>query len=218
MFKVSELLGKPLLSLSEGRMLGTINNVYFDEKFSKATYVSLFTDEEDDLFFPFAKLSVIEGDAAVTLSSEELTSEICDLPCPINRYAFDQNGNSLGIIKDVIIQNAKVISLEADVSLLPTRILSADKLLVFNTGNKQIKLHSKKLPDITNEQQKPEITLPIKTANFPSYDFLLGKKLQRTISTPSGRIIASQGQNVTSDVIKDAKREGKLVMLALNSL
>ncbi|MBR2967809.1 MAG: hypothetical protein IKC35_03410 [Clostridia bacterium] len=218
MYKVSELLGKPLLSLSEARMLGTINNVYFDEKFCKATYVSIFTDEEDGLFFPIAKLLDVTGDAVVTLNSEGLVREICDLPCPINRYAFDQIGNSLGIIKDVIIQNAKVVSLEADVSLLPIRILSANELIVFNTSNKQIKLRSKKDTSEPTEQPKNKIELPINTAICPSYDFLLGKKLQRTISTPSGRIIATQGQNVTSDVINEAKREGKLVMLALNAL
>ncbi|MCH5164236.1 MAG: PRC-barrel domain-containing protein [Clostridiales bacterium] len=218
MYKVSDLLGKPLLSLSEAQLLGTIGNIYFDDKMTKGTFIMLYTDEEELRFLPLNKLINIENDAAVVKNCEDLSEHAEGLKNPINSHAFNQDGKALGTIKDIVMDGTKVVSFTLENSSISSgNLVSAGKLLIFNDSGKPVKLKP------TQKKEKPlpakkEVEFPVKTAFAPSYDFLLGKKLQRTILSVDGKIIAREGENVTGDIIEDAKREGKLVILALNSL
>lgn len=221
MYKVSDLLGKPLLGLSEARLLGTIGNIYFDDKMTRGTYIMLYTQEDEVCFMPLNKLVNIDNDAAVVKSADELTLQADGVANPINSFAFNQDGKLLGKIKDIVMDKCKVISfLMQDDSTLPSdNLVSAGSLLIFNDSGKPVKL--KQLPKKEKSKKAPEkkeVEFPVKTAFAPSYDFLLGKKLQRTILSSDGKIIAREGENVTDNIISNAKKEGKLVILALNSL
>ena len=221
MYKVSELLGKPLLSLSEAEFLGTIGNIYFDDKMTKGTFLMLYTLEEDVRFLPITKLINIDNDAAVVKNSEGITLEENGIVNPINSHAFNQDGKSLGIIKDVIMDGIKVVSfIIGEEAVTASNLISAGSLLIFNDSGKPIKLKPTPKREKIKEETplKREIQFPVKTAFAPSYDFLLGKKLQRTIVAMDGKVIAREGENVTGEIIRDAKKEGKLVILALNAL
>ena len=41
------LVGKPVVSIFDGKMIGIINNVLFDGKFSKIEWIQLFDDNDD---------------------------------------------------------------------------------------------------------------------------------------------------------------------------
>lgn len=220
MYKVSELLGKPLLSLSEAEFLGTIGNIYFDDKMSKGTFLMLYTADEEICFLPITKLINIDNDAAVVRNAEGLSEEATGIINPINSHAFNQDGKSMGIIKDVILDGVKVVSfIIGEETVNAVNLISAGSLLIFNDSGKPIKLKpATKREKIKEESVKKEVEFPVKTAFAPSYDFLIGKKLQRTILAMDGKVIAKEGENVTVDIIRDAKKEGKLVILALNAL
>lgn len=214
MYRVSDLLGKPLLDISEAKFLGTICNIRFDDKMSKGLFVKLYTDDEETKYFPLNKLVNITGDAATVKSDEGLCDEAEGTTCPINSYAFDQDGKLLGKVTDIIMDGAKLTAfLLGESSINANKLLAAGNVLVFNNSGKVIKLKQAKKP-----LPPPKPVLPIKTAFAPSYDFLLGKKLQRTIMAVDGKVIAKEGENITGDIISEAKREGKLVILALNAL
>ncbi len=217
MYKVSDLLGKPLLALSEAQILGTIANICFDDKMNKGTFVMFYTDEEEPRYLPLSKLLNFESDAAVVKCADGIVQSVDGLLNPINSYAFSQNGKSLGIVNDIVMDGTKVDSFIVDGRTLSSSdLISAGKLLVFCDGEKPIKLKS---PTKKAEAEpKKEIRTPRKAGFAPSYDFLLGKKLQRTILSVDGKIIAREGDNVTGSIIENAKREGKLVILALNAL
>lgn len=217
MYKVSDLLGKPLLSLCEAKFLGTIANIYFDAKMSKGTFLKLYTLEDEIAFLPLIKLMNIQNDAAVVKNEDGITENGEGLVNPINSLAFNQDGKSLGVVNDIIMDGSKVMAFVIDGKETgAVNLISAGNLLVFNDTGKPVKLK----PTVRREQEKTkkEIEFPAKTAYAPSYDFLLGKKLQRTIVAMDGKVIAREGENVTGDIIRDAKKEGKLVILALNSL
>ncbi len=217
MYKVSDLLGKPLLALSEAQILGTIANICFDDKMNKGTFVMFYTGEEEPRYLPLSKLLNFESDAAVVKCADGIVQSVDGLLNPINSYAFSQNGKSLGIVNDIVMDGTKVDAFIVDGRTLSSSdLISAGKLLVFCDGEKPIKL---KLPTKKAEAEpKKEIRTPRKVGFAPSYDFLLGKKLQRTILSVDGKIIAREGDNVTGSIIENAKREGKLVILALNAL
>lgn len=225
MYNVSELLGKPLLSISDALLLGTISNIYFDPKLQRGTLVMLYTADDERQFFPLGKISTTAGDAATTLVSDELTAEASGVPSPINSYAFDCEGKCLGIIRDIIMDGCKVVSFIAgEHTLYADKLISIGSVLIFNTGDKPVRLKakregSKQKPPSAEEirEESKDVALP-QHVGAPSYEFLLGKKLQRTIVGSQGNVIASEGENVTDELIDKAKKEGKLVILALNAL
>ncbi len=219
MYKVSDLLGKPLLSLCEAKFLGTICDIYFDDKMQKGNFLKLFDDEDEECFLPIGKLLGINNDAAVVRNAEGVVSEIEGLKNPINSFAFNQDGKSLGQIKDVIMDGSKVCSfLIGESTVGSANLISAGTLLVFNDSGKSLKLKTQKKEKQNPPPTKKEVVFPAKTAFAPSYDFLLGKKLQRTIAAGNGKVIAREGENITGAIIENAKKEGKLVILALNAL
>lgn len=219
MYKVSDLLGKPLLALSEAQILGTIANIFFDDKMYKGTFVLFYTDDEDPRYLPLSKISNFDSDAAVVKFAEGISECAEGLPNPINSFAFGQNGKSLGVIKDIIMDGTKVDSFIIGARSYPVSdLVSAGKLLIFCDGEKPIKLRPMSSKKADSEQPKQEIRTPKLSGFAPSYDFLLGKKLQRNILSLDGKIIAREGDNVTGSMIEAAKREGKLVILALNAL
>lgn len=219
MYKVSDLLGKPLLALSEAQILGTIANIFFDDKMSKGTFVLFYNDDEEPRYLPLAKITNFDSDAAVVKFAEGISESAEGLPNPINGFAFGQTGKSLGVIKDIVMDGTKVDSfIIGDRSYPVSDLVSAGNLLIFCDGEKPIKLRPISSKKADAEQPKQEIRTPKHSGFAPSYDFLLGKKLQRNILSVDGKIIAHEGDNVTGSIIEDAKREGKLVILALNAL
>ncbi|MBR2970274.1 MAG: hypothetical protein IKC48_00540 [Clostridia bacterium] len=225
MYNVSDLLGKPLLSISDALLLGTISNIYFDPKLQRGTFVMLYTAEDERRFFPLSKISATSGDAATTLVADELTVEGSGVPSPINCYAFDHSGSCLGIIKDVVMDGCKVVSFIAgEHTLCADKLISIGSVLVFNSGDKPVRLKPKKESTKQkqpiaeeNREENKDIPLP-QRVGAPSYEFLLGKKLQRTIVGSQGNVIGAKGEDVTDELIDKAKKEGKLVILALNAL
>ncbi len=217
MYKVSDLLGKPLLSIGDAKIVGTISNMLFDEKLQKATFITLFDADDEIIYLPVNKLLNVDGDVAVTFCASETVSEAYGF-CPVNRAAFSENGKSLGTIKDVIMDGTKVVSLQADVSLLPLNVLNCSEVIIFNTGDKQIRIKKPKKDVKQTPYKNAKIELPSKNVFTASYDFLIGKKLQRSVAAANGKIIAKEGESITNELISTAKREGKLVVLALNAL
>lgn len=209
MYNVSDLLGKPLIDLASAGLIGTIANIYFDDKCQKGIFLKLFTEDEETIFFPLAKVN-INGDAAITVGGEPLETA-SGLKCPINSYAFNQDGKLLGKVTDVVMDGVKTQSVILNNTVIEAnKLLSAGSVLIVNDSGKPVRF---------KQTKRTPAQKPIPQKRFaPSYDFLLGKKLQRTITASDGKIIARAGEKITGDTISLAKTEGKLVILALNSL
>ncbi len=209
MYNVSDILGKPLIDLASARVIGTIANIYFDDKCLRGLFLKLYTEEEETVFYPLAKVNV-DGDAAITISGDPLDTAK-GLKSPINSYVFNQYGKLLGKVNDIVMDGVKTVSVVLESGAIETtKLLSAGNVLIVNDSGKPIRLkQTKRTPSVR----------PVPTKKFaPSYDFLLGKKLQRTITASDGKVIARAGEKITDNTINIAKTEGKLVILALNSL
>ncbi len=218
MYKVSELLGKPLLSLSEAKILGTVANILFDEKMLKGVWVVLYDNDDETRYLPLMKLVNFESDAVVVKNADGLEIEPkIGLENPINSPVFNQDGKLLGGLRDIVMEGIKVTAFVLDdITVSSDKLLSAGSVLVFNDSGRSIKLTrpQKSAP----EKEEKDEALTKKAAFAPSYDFLLGKKTQRNIFASDGKLIVHEGESITYSIIDTAKREGKLVILALNAL
>lgn len=209
MYNVSDIIGKPLIDLASARLYGTVADIYFDDKCLKGTFLKLFTEDDEIKFFPMSKIS-FGADALITMGGEPLDT-VTALKCPINCPVFNQDGKLLGKVTDLTLDGVKTVSvLLGETTMEIGKLLSAGNVLIFNDSGKPVRARATK-------RAPAKKALPQRRF-APSYDFLLGKRLQRTITASDGKIIAHAGERITGDTIDLAKTEGKLVILALNSL
>lgn len=239
MIKISDLLGKPLISLFDAKAVGFISNVWFDSKLVAAKTAEITSDDDEFPERSYTQIRYMEcdGDAAVIKSLAGVTSlnsSVATVSSPINRRAFNQNGKDLGTVRDVILENnrtQKIICEKAEFT--PKELLSlGDNLCIFNDTGKPIKLARPKVPRPTPKAAETEVNIfsAVQTPRMPQsvtvtktpgvpvkdYSFLMGKPV-RTPVLSGGKILIPAGKIVDEQTIELARRENKLVQLALRA-
>lgn len=275
--KVSDLLGKTLISLVDAKTVGVISNLWFDDKLLRVKTVEVLSDEDElpeRSFVRFAYLD-IGGDAAVikTLSQVE-SRNLSTAPtrCPINCDCYDRLGTSLGRVRDIVLEDDLVTQFYCEkATLTPSRLLSiGGDICVFNDSDEPYKLPKPRrkvfpapkashadiavdlhdgavaqqvgteqtpLPSGVGEglslrgfSREPQDNSTVATPTSPQsvtvtrtpgepvkdYGFLLGKPVRSGIMSDGGTLIPA-GTVVTEEVIELARKNGKLVQLALRA-
>lgn len=114
--------------------------------------------------------------------------------------------------------------------IVKTKITAPDDRTVKLALNKAEKPDEKKSEALTEDKinlqpsveipSKPDFTTVIhspQSAPVTKYEFLLGKRADKDIFTNNGELIVGINEIITSDVIRFAKGEGKLIQLAMHS-
>jgi sporulation protein YlmC with PRC-barrel domain len=145
MYKLSELIGKQAITLLDANVQGTIVNAYFDKTLTKCRYVVLLEEDADNRYYVELKnLSAFSGDAAVVRCIDDIKTQPLGnfVFAPINLPTFNQDGKSLGTVRDVNMEGAKVLSFVTEEGEIPvsTLLSHSEKMLVFNDTGKVIKL------------------------------------------------------------------------------
>lgn len=149
MKKISDILGKPVLSLYEGETEGIINNVIFDKNVKKLKWIILFEDgefQEEKIvnvnqIFSFGENAVIiKNKGCLNLKEEIITEE----NNPINNLVYTTTGCYLGKIKDVLLKNNKEVEfleLDSGIKLSTPQIASSSKnTLIIQEAEKRIRI------------------------------------------------------------------------------
>lgn len=266
MIKVSELTGKPVISLAEAKNLGYISGIWFDGKLTSAKTAEILSDSDDAPERRYVALkSLAVGDDAAVVRSAQLAKEsnmqTATAACPINSQCYNQDGKSLGYVCDVILSGDKVTEIICEkAGFAPSKLLAiGNALCVFNDTDKPIKLPSparRKKPKAAHnapnplhapnheppqnfaaparEQPAPPLA-PLAQSNVETpatpqsvtvtrtpgepvkdYGFLMGKPVHSDIIS-HGRVLIPAGSVVDENVIEYARRENKLVQLALQA-
>lgn len=142
MYKISELIGKQAITLLDAKHGGVILGVFFDKALSKCKGFMLLSNDDENIYYvDFKDFSSILSDAAVIRSDLNL-KESPDGPfaeSPINIPAFNQDGKALGIIRDINMNEADILSFVTDGGTeIPagTLLSRSETIVVFNdTGN-----------------------------------------------------------------------------------
>ena len=242
MYRVSELLSKPLITLSDAKFAGTVCNIFFDKNFRRGRYVELFSEDENAPEQRYVALDRLRlgADAAVVSHEGLIRSLIDDLrseaaPNPINRAAYNLDGKNLGRVTDVILDGVAVrqFEIEGKAYESDTLVSYSDKILIFNDTGKPFRPVRPRKPRIPEGAEQITVTATATTVELPEkltvtaaprtgersdYKFLLGKKTVKHILSHEGNVIVPEGSVVTAELIDRARAAGKLVQLALNSL
>lgn len=233
MYKISDIISMPVISIFESEYLGTIYNVLIDSRCKKVKYFCIL-NEEDNIprIIHIEHIYKIGSDVIFIKNKSELSLQInCDCEMedcanPINISAYNFDGKKLGTVSDSVF-NTKGKLEEFIINNKSYKITD-----IFNVGSSAIIVNNKKCdikkfkpsntisPTLIEEKvislnkptdQKEE---PLTNKIITDFRFLTGRRLNKDIVSLNGEIIARSGATITKELINKASSYGKLVEIA----
>lgn len=241
LIKVKELLGKPVISIYDGKIEGYVNNVAFDKKLNKLKGIQFFNDDTQEELFTFTTNIYKVGEDAITIknSADMLLANTLNIDNinPINFEVFSIYGKLISKLTDVEIDNfykVNSIVLQNNDILKPADILNlGNNVMLIKDTSKNIKLcnfkkQTKIIPNSKNnilveiQQDLPllnTVVNPIPTKlTTNNYSFLIGRKVDKNIYADNKELIIKKQSKITNTVIDIACKYGKLKDLTISSL
>ena len=232
MSKISDIISKQVVSLYEARLVGTIVNVNFDEKFSKLKNF-IVVDEEGDRELELSVKDVYSQKDSFVIKNEAKLKAVffeAETNNPINKICITIAGEVLGKISDVELcgEEVKEILLESGVKVTSEQVLACESVLIINRGENKVKRagfapRAKKVsPDnivvkIQEEENAFEEKIAPKPVQLVPPRFvaktLLGQISLKTIKGLNNEIIVKKGEQITNKVLERAKLHNVLNQL-----
>ena len=239
MEKISNLVGKPVVSIYEGNIEGYVKGVFVDRELSKITMLSIFDDESQiEKFVNLIDLVTLGDDAVMIKNNQNIllneTFAVEDAN-PIGFKVFDIEGKYFGKIADVEFDEnltLQSIVLQDKQILNKSNVLKVGKNLIIKSIENKVKISKfkpktrifdKKQKNVKVEiqedstQKKPTRAYPKKVLTR-GYEFLIGRKVGRNIYTENNQLIAKKQSKITSQTIDTASQNGKLKELTTYSV
>ena len=241
MKKSVDIIGLPVIDISEGNELGTITKIIINP--TEGTVAALVIDDGEwylgAKLLPFAAIAGL-GECAVTIISTSAILTIGKAPALeqllrtdvaiIGTKVLTKAGRMHGTVKEIVIDHTgKIIACEieevkGEISNIPVeRILTFGKKVLIIADETETK------PLATNPQKVsiPETKTGTTGTENTNDDFakkndeqqrryLLGKQASRRIETDNGMVIVEQGGGITEAILQKAKLAGKFVELSMN--
>lgn len=232
---VSNLIGKPILSVYEGRIEGYIRNILFDKKMNKICILQFFDDiTQEEKIIEFKNIYHIGQDAIITKNSNcVLLDTISDdnFVSPINKDVYNTSGEKVGKVIDVFLneknevenlclQNQNTLSVSEILNVGKNVILQKCKNVTLSQFKSKAKIIKESGEKIKVEIQQTPITAPKtpKKLVSGSIDFLIGRKLTKNIYADNGELLAKKQTKINNVILDLICKNGKLKELTINSL
>ena len=237
--KVSNLIGKPVVSIFDGNIDGYVKGVFVDRRLSKITMLSIFDDESQvEKFANLTDLVALDGDAIMLKNNQSImlaeTFAFEDINL-IGFKVFDIEGKYLGKIADVEFDEKLTLQdivLQDKQILKKSNVLKVGNNLLITYLEKRVTIScykpKTKFFDKTTKNVKVEIQENThkerKTRAYPKkvltrgYEFLIGRKVGKNIYTENHQLIAKKQSKITSQTIDTASQNGKLKELTTYSI
>ncbi len=168
MRKITDYLGKPVLSVFESSTQGIVKDVLFDKNFKKLKFIVLFEDNDiqEDKFvavsdiYSMGENAIVLKNNSVIESQSILTDEIAN---PINNSAYTTSGTFLGVVKNADIDdkfNLMGITLNGGQTIDISNILtSGNDTLFVQDQNSFVKLANFKKKTISMPSQNIKVSI-----------------------------------------------------------
>lgn len=198
MQKVSQIISKPVYSLFEGALAGTVKNFLFNQKTKKISGFLIFNDESDNEFFIASNKIYSIGEDSLTIRNlndlQISQGSFNGVEKIVANVALTTGGDCLGKIVDVFFDenfSALVFETASGVAIPSSLLLSiGDDAAIFNLEStasiakfkpKSQKIVVQNLPEIKVSILKEEETgFPIISNNFNESSFSKDRKIEGT--------------------------------------
>lgn len=243
MYKISEIVSTPIISIYESSNQGIVYNLLFEPKTKKCKLISILN--EDDGIKKILKISDIYKFGAECIFVKnanklelecDYEKDILNLVNPINLIVYNMEGKKIGYcvdaiisksfsIESIILSDNQVIDIDKIINIGKSIILVNDKKIKISNFKPTNKIHTKNIQNnkviiLSDKDETEQISTinsnKITTINkiITDYRFLIGRILSKDILAINGELIAKNGTTVTKDVISRASLYGKLVEIA----
>jgi len=231
-----------VLSLYEGELLGVVDKLYFDKKMKKLVELELISDDDVRLILPTKNIYHIGKNAITIKNNQAVNLKVTNSEystCPINSKAYSINGEYLGVIKEISLNEkfmTEKLSLDNNSTIEISNLASFGKNTVIfydaNTSvdvkkftpNKTPKLYKSNNVQIAEilpvEESKPDTISAVSVEdsvkiNTQNSDFLLGRVCVKDIYNFNNELLIKANTLVNKKNLKEIKRFGKLRELML---
>lgn len=228
-----------VLSLYEGELLGIVDKLYFDKKLKKLIEIELISEDDVRLLLPVKNIYHV-GKNAITVKNNQainIKTELSEnVSCPISSKAYSLNGEYLGIIKEISLDDkfrTDKISLDNNSTIAIDRLASCGKnTVIFYENNSTVNIKrftpvktpkefktnfvqiTKTLPI---PEEKYENIVPIDSAQRQNQteEFLIGRTCTKDIYNFNNELLIKSNSQINKKNLKEIKKFGKLRELML---
>lgn len=241
MKKSVDILGLPVISISEGIELGTAKSLVINP--AQGAVAALVVDDGKwylgAKLLPFTAIAGL-GDSAITVESVSSVVPVSGAPdlekllaagvTVIGAKVLTKTGRIQGKVTEIAVDAAgKIVSCEiedgGEVSHIPTqRVFTfAKDVVIVADGDAAATPVAATAKPADAPTSAPVAPAPAaadddsaKKFDDKQRKYLLGKKANRRIETDNGVVIVEQGGEITEEVIQKAKLAGKFVELSMS--
>lgn len=146
MYNLSEIVGKKVIGLYEAEFAGEISGISLDKTLCRIKFVELNDKNGDKKYFTPESIVTVGSDAVVLKNLGKILTRFSIppvfAPSPVGTPVFNNSGNSLGVVTDLVLDGFTVKEINASgVGYTPESVLSrSDELIVINDSGEKIKL------------------------------------------------------------------------------
>jgi len=243
MYKVSEIISIPVISIFESELQGIVFNMLFDSRSKKCRFACILNEEESieksldiiDIYQIGKDCIFVKNRTALELLSNHDCQHSEYIPL-LNNQVYGLDGKLLGtvsdielddkfIIKNLILNNNTKITNKDIINIGKTIIITDNKSININKFKPRLKicdnqqnLNKKDIVLLKNIDEKiPQNEVVAKPTNnkiTTNETFLKGRILTKDILTINGELIAKNQSIITSETISKASMYGRLIELA----
>ena len=230
MFKLSNIISMPVISIYESKIIGTIHNALFNSKTSKCEYFVINSTDDIEYLLHSKDIINFSSDSATISNKTKLTllendiKLLENLANPINASIHSISGEKLHKIKDIELdKKLNIINyiVENDESINYKNIIAfTEKIAIYSKTKVRISNYKPKnkivIPKATSTTVKTveNTSSPIKVpALIGDTKILLNRIALKDMILPNGEILIKQGYTINSSTIKTACKYGKLIEL-----
>lgn len=236
MYNCNDFYSLSVLSIYEGELLGVVDKLYFSENLKKVVEIGLLCENGANLRLSTKNIYKI-GKNAITIKNNQLVNFSSNnnlLACPINSKAYSLNGEFLGIINEVVINekfSTLKITLDNEQVLEPSRIATVGKntVVFYDDRKPNIKKFNPKSPKILKSEIVEEASiLPVEElnkeskeepqevkTNIQTSDLLIGRICTKDIFNFNNELLVKENSKLTKKQLKEVIKFGKLRELML---
>ncbi|MGN1221647.1 MAG: PRC-barrel domain-containing protein [Christensenellales bacterium] len=235
---LSNLIGKPIISIYNGKIEGYVKNLLFDKKLTKLCFLQFFDDNtQEEKLLNVKSIYSIGQDAIILKNSFEIILDTIDESNyinPNNFQIYSVAGNKIGKVADITLNDKNKIEnlvLQDKTKLLLKNILNVgDRVIILKEGQSKLKISDFKSKTNIIKYSKSNIKVEIQngvTVIKPqkpnkvianNYEFLIGRKTNKNIYADNGELLVKKQTKISTNIIDVVCRNGKLKELTANSI
>lgn len=222
MEKLSDLISKKIFSFVQGRKIGYVLNVKFDDAFNIDKIIVASEEDEKELELSADRIR-ISGDNIFIENENAISPATSQVISVIGKQVFTNRGTDLGRVIDVYLSNKKAVCVISDKSAFSPRqigVIGQDAIILgkVHAPAGQVNVFAprgeEEYVSIMPIQQKIESQIPQRVSTDPRS--LIGKMATKDIFGLNNELIIKKYEIITQKKLNEIKKHNKLNILFYN--